>query len=76
MYNQTIPRLEKAFKLIEGKKVVLLFSPNAVVHGSKPYNVNYVEETCECEDHIYRNIKCKHIWAVTLKLQQLHGVSS
>ena len=76
MYNQTIPRLEKAFKLIEGKKVVLLFSPNAVVHGSKQYHVNYVEETCECEDHIYRNIKCKHIWAVTLKLQQLHGVSS
>jgi len=76
MYNQAIPRLEKAFKLIEDKQVVLLFSPNAVVHGSKPYHVNYVEETCECEDHIYRNIKCKHIWAVTLKLQQLHGVLS
>jgi len=76
MYNQTIPRLEKAFKLIEDRQVVLLLSPNAVVHGSKPYHVNYVEETCECEDHIYRNIKCKHIWAVTLKLQQLHGVSS
>lgn len=75
IYNQAIPRLEKAFQLIENKQIVLLFSPNAVVHGSKPYHVNYVDETCECEDHIYRNIKCKHIRAVSLKLQQLHGVS-
>ena len=76
MYNQAIPRLEKAFKLIEDKQVVLLLSPNAVVHGTRPYHVNYVEETCECEDHVYRNLKCKHIWAVTLKLQQLHGVTT
>ena len=76
MYNQTIPRLEKAFKLIDDKQVVLLESPKAVVHGNRPYHVNYVEETCECEDHVYRNLKCKHIWAVTLKLQQLHGVLS
>jgi hypothetical protein len=74
MYNQAIPRLEKAFKLIEDKQVVILERPRAVVHGTKPYHVNYVEETCECEDHIYRNIKCKHIWAVTLKLQ-LNGIS-
>lgn len=74
MINNAIPRLEKAFKLIEDRAVVLLDN-KAVVHGNKKYMVDYINETCTCEDHVYRNTKCKHIWAVILKLQQLHGVT-
>ena len=68
--NTTIPRLEKAFKLIEDNKVVLLETYKAVVHGSKPYHVNYSLETCECEDHTLGNYKCKHIWAAQLTRQR------
>ena len=67
--NTTIPRVEKAFKLIEDNKVVLLETYKAVVHGSKPYHVNYSLETCECEDHTLGNYKCKHIWAAQLQRQ-------
>ena len=64
--NTVIPRLEKAFKLIEDGQVVLMETYKAVVHGSRPYHVNYSLETCECDDHEYRELKCKHIWAAQL----------
>jgi len=69
LYNKTIPRLEKAFELIADHKVVLLETYKAVVHGSKPYHVNYSLETCECEDHTLGGNKCKHIWASQLHRQ-------
>jgi uncharacterized Zn finger protein len=71
LYNTTIPRLEKAFELIANGDVVLLESYKAVVHGSKPYHVNYSLETCECYDHVESGHKCKHIWAAQLRRQQL-----
>jgi uncharacterized Zn finger protein len=71
LYNQSIPRLEKAFELIKTGDVVLLQYGRAVVHGTKPYHVNYTRETCECPDFVERHAKCKHIWAAQLKQQQL-----
>lgn len=71
--NQSIPRLEQAFKIIEEKNIVLLARPFALVYGSdvtKPYHLNYVDETCECPDHQFRQIKCKHIWAAQLLLKK------
>ena len=70
-HNTTIPRLEKAFKLIEEKQVVLLQYGRAVVHGTKPYHVNFTLETCECPDHVEGGFKCKHIWAAQLHHRKL-----
>jgi hypothetical protein len=71
LYNQSIPRIEKAFELIESGSVVLMQYGRAVVHGTKPYHVNYTRETCECEDFVHRSTKCKHIWAAQLLQQKL-----
>ena len=55
-YNQSIPRLEKAFKLIEDGEVVLLEYGRAIIHG---YKVNFTSEKCECKDFTERKAKCK-----------------
>lgn len=72
MINQTIPRLEKAFKLIKGKNVVLLEYGKAVVHDKKPYHVNYTLSKCDCG--VRKNIKCSHIWAAELLHQKQVGL--
>jgi len=70
--NTAIPRLEKAFKLI--KNVVFLKHPEAVVYSDgKKYKVDYITEDCKCEDHVYRGLKCKHIWAVQLNIKMQMG---
>lgn len=75
LYNQAIPRLEKAFKHIANGDVVLLEYGRAVVHsGSNKYHVNYTSEKCECEDYIHRKAKCGHIWAAQLKQQQVSEI--
>jgi len=71
LYNQTIPRLEKAFKLIFDGDVVLLEHGKAVVHGNEPYHVNYIRETCTCYDNSIAQNKCKHIWAAQFRQKQL-----
>jgi len=67
--NQAIPRLEQAFKMLDC--VVPIKYPNALVvcAEDKQYHVNYVDEVCECPDHQFRQVKCKHIWACQLKLK-------
>ncbi len=76
LINETIPRLEKAYKLIEENKVVLLEYGRAVVHGSeeKPYDVNFTRGTCTCIDHTISGYKCKHIWAAELLQQKKVGL--
>ncbi len=71
MINQAIPRIEKALEIIDD--IILLEYPKAVYNDDdkKIYHVDYVEETCECPDHEYRQVKCKHIWATQLKLKKV-----
>ena len=67
--NENIPRLEKAWKLIEEGKVFLQSNPlRAIVKGSKiNYRVNIAAQDCQCEDHEYRpELICKHIRAAQL----------
>jgi uncharacterized Zn finger protein len=75
-FNDSQPRLDKAFKLIEDNKVVLLQYGRAVVHGSEaePYNVNFTRETCTCYDNAEAGNKCKHIWAAQLRQKQVVGL--
>ena len=68
--NENIPRLEKAWKLLEEGKVYLSRenSLRAVVVGSNQnYQVNIAAQDCQCEDHEYRpELICKHIRAAQL----------
>ena len=68
--NENIPRLEKAWKLIEEGKVFLSRKNplRAIVKGSKVnYRVNIAAQDCQCEDHEYRpDLVCKHIRAAQL----------
>ena len=68
--NENIPRLEKAWKLLEEGKVYLSRenSLRAVVVGSNQnYRVNIAAQDCQCEDHQYRpELICKHIRAAQL----------
>ena len=68
--NENIPRLEKAWKLIEEGKVFLSRknSLRAIVKGSKiNYRVNIAAQDCQCEDHEYRpDLVCYHIRAAQL----------
>ena len=68
--NENIPRLEKAWKLVEEGKVYLSRenSLRAVVVGSNQnYRVNIAAQDCQCEDHEYRpELICKHIRAAQL----------
>ena len=68
--NENIPRLEKAWKLLEEGKVYLNRenSLRAIVKGSEiNYIVNISTQDCQCEDHEYRpELICKHIRAAQL----------
>ena len=68
--NENIPRLEKAWKLLEEGKVFLnRKNPlRAIVKGSRVnYRVNIAAQDCQCEDHEYRpDLVCKHIRAAQL----------
>ena len=68
--NENIPRLEKAWKLLqEGKVFLNRENPlRAIVKGSKVnYRVNIATQDCTCEDHEYRpELTCKHIRAAEL----------
>ena len=68
--NENIPRLTKAWKLIEEGKVFLSRknSLRAIVKGSKVnYRVNIAAQDCQCDDHKYRpELGCCHIRAVQL----------
>ena len=68
--NENIPRLEKAWRLIEEGKVFLSRknSLRAIVKGSKVnYRVNIAAQDCQCDDHKFRpELICKHIRAAQL----------
>ena len=68
--NENIPRLEKAWKLLEEGKVFLnRKNPlRAIVKGSRVnYRVNIAAQDCQCEDHEYSpDLVCKHIRAAQL----------
>ena len=69
--NQAIPRIEKALEIIDG--ITVLSDSHATYTDSdkKIYHINYKDEICECPDHVYRQVKCKHIWATQLKLKKI-----
>ena len=71
--NENIPRLTKAWKLLEEGKVYLSRenSLRAIVKGSEiNYIVNIAAQDCQCEDHQYRpELICKHIRAAELERQ-------
>ena len=67
--NENIPRLEKAWKLLEEGNVIL--DPKnplrATVKGTKDYTVNIAAQNCTCDDHKYRpELVCCHIRAAQL----------
>ena len=68
--NENIPRLTKAWKLLEEGKVYLSRENplRAIVKGSKVnYRVNIAAQDCQCEDHKYRpDLVCYHIRAAQL----------
>lgn len=70
--NQAFPRLEKAFQMLDD--VVMISTTEAIVksqNSDKKYKVNCEKRTCECPDHQFRGVECKHIRAVCLgKVQQ------
>ena len=66
--NENIPRLTKAWKLLEEGKVYLSRENplRAVVKGTKDYAVNIATQDCKCEDHRRcPDLLCKHIQAAT-----------
>ena len=70
--NENIPRLEKAWKLLEEGKVYLSRENplRAVVKGTKDYAVNIATQDCTCADHSFRpELICKHIRAAQLARQ-------
>ena len=60
-----IQREQKALELV-GNVSVLNSHLALVLSQSKKasYKVDYVNNTCECPDHKYRGVQCKHIQAV------------
>ena len=67
--NENIPRLTKAWKLLEEGNVIL--DPKnplrATVKGTKDYAVNIAAQSCTCDDHKYRpELVCCHIRAAQL----------
>lgn len=52
---------------IESDDVIVLGEKSAVVRsqsGDDRYNVDFAgEPSCECPDHIYREVTCKHLAA-------------
>ena len=68
--NENIPRLEKAWKLVQEGKVYLNRenSLRAIVKGSEiNYIVNIAAQDCTCADHKFRpELICKHIRAAQL----------
>ena len=67
--NENIPRLTKAWKLLEEGKVYLSRENplRAVVKGTKDYAVNIAAQSCTCDDHKYRpELVCCHIRAAKL----------
>ena len=72
--NESFQRIEKAWELIRLGKVSFGENPlRATVEGTKDYSINIAAQTCTCEDHTFREIKCKHIWAAELQRQILIG---
>ena len=72
--NESFQRLDKAWELIRLGKVRFGENPlRAIVEGTKDYSINIAAQTCTCEDHTFRDMKCKHIWAAELQRQILIG---
>ncbi len=71
--KQQDPRDVKAKALVQG--VIILNAQTASVQsGEKIYTVNFVKQTDDCPDHIFRHNKCKHIRAVNLLIAQIKEV--
>jgi len=44
-------------------------------HGEYTVSVSENGWQCDCPDHVFRHVKCKHIWAVELSLRMREQVS-
>lgn len=70
--NQAIPRLEKAFQMMDN--VQIIDSKRALVksqNSSQIYEVSMEHSTCTCPDYVYRGLKCKHQRVVSLYQQKI-----
>ncbi len=71
-----IKRDEKAQRLVDG--VIILDAQLATVQsegGSQIYNVNYILQTCDCPDHVFRNVRCGHVRAVNIVLAEMMEIT-
>lgn len=66
MINQSNPRINKAFDLLDNIVDIDATSATVISNGHK-YKVNYRKLICPCKDNQCRKIKCKHIYAVLIK---------
>lgn len=76
--NTSIPRLEKAIKLIDN---VCSVSPGKfyVESDSEPNKYYEIYEgvlQCQCEDSSFRHLKCWHLYAVELYAKRKQNVAS
>lgn len=66
LINMNIPRLEKGYQLTG--EVMIVSDKMALVRSqsdpTKLYEVNFVNEDCNCPDNQYRHVKCKHLRGV------------
>jgi len=69
----TIAHLSDQVKRVEGS-FYLVKSQS----GNGKYEVSLTEHgwACSCPDHVYRNVKCKHIWAVEISLKMKEQVKN
>ncbi len=71
-----INRDEKAEKLVD--HVIILGPQSATVfseNGGKVYNIDYILQTCDCPDHTFRGVTCKHIRAVNILLFEMMEIN-
>lgn len=66
-----LERDEKAYALLDGVNIIPEDNIAIVTSGKKVYKVDYHGKVCECPDHTYRHVDCKHIRAVNIVLFQM-----
>ncbi len=70
MINQTSPRLDKAFKLLDFVFDITETHATVISNGNK-YRVNHRTKSCICRDSVCRHIQCKHLYAVLIKIGEM-----
>lgn len=69
-----ISRDSKAYALLDSVNIIPEDNIAIVTSGKKVYRVDYHGKVCECPDHTYRHVDCKHIRAVIMKLEMENSI--